>query len=49
MLSNILFYLIMIIYIILGGGTTIVLTGYMFIVLVQKIVNKVKHGASLYS
>ena len=49
MLSNILFYLIMIIYIILGGGTTIVLTGYMFIVLIQKIVNKVKHGSSLYS
>lgn len=49
MLSNILFYLIMIIYIILGGGTTIVLTGYMFIVLVQKIVYKVKHEASLYS
>ena len=48
MLSNIIFYIIMIIYIILGGGTTIVLTGYMFIVLAQKIIRKVKHGTSLY-
>ena len=49
MLSNIIFYIIMIIYIILGGGTTIALTGYMFIVLAQKIIGKVKHGKSLYS
>ncbi len=49
MLSNILFYLIMIIYIILGGGATIVLTGYMFLVLGQKIVRKIKHGTSLYA
>ena len=48
MLSNIIFYIIMIIYIILGGGTTIVLTGYKFIVLAQKIIRKVKHGTSLY-
>ena len=49
MLSNIMFCIIMAIYAVVGGGTTIVLTVYMFIVLAQKIIRKIKHGTSLYS
>ena len=49
MLSNILFYIIMAIYAVVGGGTTIVLTTYMFVVLVQKIVRKIRYSTSLYS
>lgn len=46
---NILMYLITIIYAIVGGGSTIILTGYLFVVLAQKIYKKVRYGASLYS
>lgn len=49
MLSNILFYIIMAIYAIVGGGSTIVLTTYMIIVLAQKIIKKIRYGTSLYS
>lgn len=46
---NILMYLITIMYAIVGGGSTIIITGYLFVVLAQKIVRKIKHGTSLYS
>lgn len=45
---NILIYPIMLLYAILGGGTTIYITGYLFVVLAQKIYRKIKYGASLY-
>lgn len=41
-------YLIFAIYILLGGGSTLFITGYLFVVLAQKIKNKIKTGASLY-
>ena len=37
---NILTIIILGIYIILGGGSTIALTGYMFVVIAQKIIRK---------
>jgi len=46
---NILMYLIMILYTIIGGGSTILITVYLFVVLAQKISRKIKYGASLYS
>lgn len=48
-LMNILTIIILGIYIILGGGSTIALTGYMFIVIAQKIIRKIKYGTSLYA
>lgn len=44
----ILMYLILAIYILLGGGSTLFITAYMFIVIAQKIGKKIKTGASLY-
>lgn len=44
----ILMYIVLAIYIILGGGSTLFITGYLFVVLAQKIKNKIKTGASLY-
>ena len=46
---NILMYLIMILYAIIGGGSTILITAYLFVVLAQKISRKIKYGTSLYS
>lgn len=46
---NILTILIMILYAIVGGGSTLLITGYLFVVLAQKISRKIKHGTSLYS
>ena len=46
---NILTIIILGIYIILGGGFTIALTGYMFIVIAQRIIRKIKYGTSLYA
>ncbi len=46
---NILTIIILGIYIILGGGSTIALTGYMFVVIAQKIIRKIKYGTSLYA
>lgn len=46
---NILMYLITIVYAIVGGGSTLFITGYLFVVLAQKITRKIKTGASLYS
>lgn len=47
-MMNILIYPIMILYAILGGGSTIAITGYLLIVLAQKIARKIRYGASLY-
>jgi len=33
---------------ILGVGTSVVIIGYMLIILAQKIFNKIKYGKSLY-
>ena len=46
---NILMYLITILYAIVGGGSTLVIIGYLFVVLAQKITRKIKYGTSLYS
>jgi len=46
---NILMYLITIMYAIVGGGSTLLITGYLFVVLFQKITRKIKYGTSLYS
>ena len=46
---NILTLLIMILFAILGGGSTILIVGYMFVVLAQKIIRKIKNGTPLYS
>lgn len=45
---NILIYPIIILYAIVGGGSTIFITGYLFVVLAQKIARKIKYGSSLY-
>lgn len=46
---EILMYPIVAIYAILGGGSSIMIVAYLFIVLAQKIMNKIKTGASLYA
>lgn len=46
---NIATLIILGIYILLGGGSTIILVGYLFVVLAQKIIRKIKYGASLFS
>lgn len=46
---NIFNILIVALMFILGVGTSIIIIGYMFIILGQKIYNKIKHGKSLYS
>ena len=43
-----LMYPIVAIMALLGGGSSIVIVIYLFIVLAQKIKNKIKYGASLY-
>lgn len=45
---DILMYLVLAVYVVLGGGSTLFITGYLFVVLAQKIKNKIKTGASLY-
>lgn len=46
---NIATLVILGIYILLGGGSTIILVGYMFVVIAQKIMKKIKYGVSLFS
>ncbi|MEE1087070.1 MAG: hypothetical protein U0L05_07930 [Schaedlerella sp.] len=46
---DILMYPILALYAILGGGSSILFTGYMIIIIAQKIKNKILHGASLYA
>ena len=43
-----LMYPIVAIMALLGGGSSLVVVAYLFIVLAQKINNKLKYGASLY-
>jgi len=45
---NIASLLITIILSILGAGTSLVIIGYMLVIIVQKIYRKIAHGASLY-
>ena len=49
MLGNLFIYIIMALYAVIGGGSTILIVGYLFIVLTKKIINKIKNGASLYA
>lgn len=49
MLTNILNVLIVGLMFILGAGTSVIIIGYMLVILVQKIYNKIKYGKSLYS
>lgn len=45
---EILMYPLVIAFAILGGGSSIAIVAYLFIVLAQKIKNKIKYGASMY-
>lgn len=45
---EILMYPIVAIMALLGGGSSLIVVAYLFIVLAQKIKNKIKYGASLY-
>ena len=47
-MMEILMYPIVAIMAILGGGSSLIVVAYLFIVLAQKIKNKIKYGASLY-
>ena len=47
-MMEILMYPIVAIMALLGGGSSVVIVAYLFIVLAQKIKNKIKNGASLY-
>lgn len=42
-------YPVVALYVILGAGSSIVMVGYMLIVLAEKILKKIKYGASLYA
>ena len=43
-----LMYPVVAIFALLGGGSSVAIITYLFIVLAQKIKNKIKYGASLY-
>ena len=45
---NLLMYPIVVLFALLGGGSSIAIMVYLIVVLAQKIKNKVKYGASLY-
>ena len=45
---EILMYPIVAIMALLGGGSSVAIIAYLFIVLAQKLKNKIKYGASLY-
>ena len=45
---EILIYPLVAVFAILGGGSSIAIVVYLFMVLAQKIKNKIKYGASLY-
>ena len=45
---EILMYPLVAVFAILGGGSSIAIVVYLFMVLGQKIKNKIKYGASLY-
>ena len=45
---EILMYPLVAVFAILGGGSSIAIVVYLFMVLAQKIKNKIKYGASIY-
>ena len=45
---NLFSLLLTIIFCVLGFGSSIAIIGYMLVIIVQKIYNKIAHGASLY-
>lgn len=45
---NLFSILVTIIFVILGGGSTLFITAYMLIISIQKIYGKIKYGKSLY-
>ena len=45
---EILMYPIVAIMALLGGGSSVIIVAYLFIVIAQKLKNKIKYGASLY-
>lgn len=46
---NIIMYPIVALYFLLGAGSTLIMIGYLFVVIAQKIFQKVKYGASFYA
>ncbi len=44
-----LMYPIVALYVVLGAGSSIIIVGYLLLVLAQKIKNKLTKGASLYA
>ena len=44
-----LMYPIGALYVLLGAGSSVIIVGYLFMVLAKKIINKIKTGASLYA
>ena len=47
-MMEILMYPIVAIMALLGGGSSLIIVAYLFVVLAQKIMKKIKTGASLY-
>ncbi len=45
---NIFSLLLTIVFCLLGLGSSLAIVGYMIVIIVQKIYNKIAHGASLY-
>jgi len=45
---NIVLYVIVGLMALMGGGSTIAIVGYLFVVLFQKIYRKIRYGVSLY-
>lgn len=45
---EILFYPVIALFALLGGGSSVVIVAYLLLVLGQKLKNKILHGASLY-
>lgn len=46
---EIIMYPIIALYFLLGAGSTLIIIGYLFAVIAQKIFRKIKYGASLYA
>ena len=45
---NIFSLILTIIFCLLGLGSSVAIVGYMLVIIIQKIINKIAHGASLY-
>lgn len=46
---NVIMYPVVALYVVLGAGSSIVMVGYMLMVLAEKIFRKFRYGASLYA